>query len=71
MRCTACGRLILTTPAATIASRAGPMSYGPVCARRLRLTPTAAKQAMRLTTHNRRQRPNTAQLDLFAQQACS
>lgn len=68
MKCIACNRPIFTSPTATIASRGGPLHYGPVCARRAGLTVTAAKRGMRLFTPTpRRRRSDETQLDLFRQ----
>lgn len=68
MRCAACKRPIFTVPTVTIQSKGTRSFFGPVCARRMGLTPTAVKQALRaVVTHGRRQRPNNLQLDLFKQ----
>lgn len=67
MRCAACNRPIFTVPAVTIQSKGTRNFFGPVCARRMGLTPGAVKRAARLfTTSTRRARPDARQFDLFA-----
>ena len=51
--------------AATIASRNGPMGFGPECARRAGLTFTAAKKRAALVAIRGRSARQDSQLDLF------
>lgn len=65
MRCTVCHRP-LTTPAATIQSRAGLMAFGPTCAKAAGLTPLAARRRVQLFSRTTRPGRSRDQLDLFA-----
>ena len=64
MRCVICHRP-LQAATATIQSRNGPLSFGPECARRAGLTHKAIRQ--RLQSVPRATKPDSAQIDLFAE----
>lgn len=67
MRCTACNRPILTTPAATIKTQGSSLIYGPVCANRMGLLQVAKRinSAAIKHRHKTRQTLDKTQFDLF------
>lgn len=66
MKCERCGRAILTTPAASIKSRAGALVYGPKCAALMGILPKADRRLKVNQVKPLDEKP-PGQLDLFAQ----
>lgn len=64
IRCTVCHRP-LTVAAATIASRNGPLNFGPDCARRAGLTHREAQRRVSLSARTRPTKADEAQIPLM------
>lgn len=67
MKCAMCGRP-LTLPTASVPTRAGPMAYGPVCAKRAGLV-RPAERRQRVITFSKPPKPDARQLDWVAEAA--
>ena len=64
MKCCRCNRPILSTPAATIKTKAGLMAFGPKCARIAGLTERAARRRAAVAPRPQPERPNPDQMTL-------